>query len=408
MIHVVDIDGISLPDMSKKEARETVESGMAAWNGDRVTITILSDDNTAQMLRAKCEFCGVEEDLVIVGRAESKNRISRSDFGVTCRKCRTDHHWMTRRQYDDLMASQMKMLAEFFIRYPESSMALCRIGPNGMKDIIGYASIGVVAKMVADLEGRIVTSMAKNSHHFEYEMRPKKRSEKPDWYRDWFFSRHMGRCFFCRRKIPRMQSTLDHLVPLTRMGPDEGENLVLACSWCNKDKGTMTGQEYMEYIERRRLVGRRLGIDVDIIGDSCCEYQRIVSHRKDHYNNPLVPIIDGYVGVDERCTRKVFESRYCSLCKNDRCSRMPGRIDESEGCVERIGEKSQATRCPREPELARGMAGDEISAGDSFGGGSGSRCEDEKVGVDGDVRLAKNRKKRRREKRHGSPRGHRR
>lgn len=51
-------------------------------------------------------------------------------------------------------------------------------------------------------------------------------------------------CFYCKKGITRTSSTLDHLLPLSRGGKSEGENIVVACLECNQEKGEMTLEEY--------------------------------------------------------------------------------------------------------------------------------------------------------------------
>lgn len=393
MIHAIDLRGKSLPDMDASEAEESIREGMAAWKVEGRNLICVTEDD----LGDSCEFCGSAEDLVVIGKAESKTRIFVYDFGTVCRGCRQSHGWMTKRQYDAHIVSQMQMLAEFYIRYPGSQMALCRIWQGKMRDIIGYAPINEIAEMVMRLDGKIVIARSRNVHLFEYGKAPTKRAEKPDWFWDWFFEHHKGRCFFCGRKIPRRKVSLDHLVPLTRLGHDEAQNLVLSCSWCNKDKGTMMAEEYLGYLERRRLVGRRLGIDVSILGSFCEEYQRSVSHRASCEENPLAPIMLGCEVKDERCSREMFEEKYCSCCLNDRCGKMRERIDDD-------GHRQVARGSPVPDD---GPAGDmagwvESDGGDpeaSVGRSSGSGAEDHASGSARCERLERDRKQRRRKKR---------
>lgn len=46
------------------------------------------------------------------------------------------------------------------------------------------------------------------------------------------------RCFYCQDEFPLDELTLDHVVPKSRGGTNENENLVLACGPCNWDKGS--------------------------------------------------------------------------------------------------------------------------------------------------------------------------
>ena len=57
------------------------------------------------------------------------------------------------------------------------------------------------------------------------------------------------RCFYCRRvtqrlrrsrggKLPSDTATLDHVIPKSEGGSNDTENLVLACTECNRRRGT--------------------------------------------------------------------------------------------------------------------------------------------------------------------------
>lgn len=54
-------------------------------------------------------------------------------------------------------------------------------------------------------------------------------------------------CFYCRQITWRDQRTIDHVVPLSRGGKHEANNLVMACGTCNSRKGAMN---YYEYTKR--------------------------------------------------------------------------------------------------------------------------------------------------------------
>ena len=46
-------------------------------------------------------------------------------------------------------------------------------------------------------------------------------------------------CAYCGDRLRRERLTGDHVVPRSRGGQDERENLVLACSPCNLEKGSL-------------------------------------------------------------------------------------------------------------------------------------------------------------------------
>ncbi len=50
-------------------------------------------------------------------------------------------------------------------------------------------------------------------------------------------------CQYCRKRFPRQQLSLDHVMPRSRGGGDSWENIVCACLSCNVRKGGRTPQE---------------------------------------------------------------------------------------------------------------------------------------------------------------------
>lgn len=50
------------------------------------------------------------------------------------------------------------------------------------------------------------------------------------WYQD-------PNCHYCGDELHLLESTVDHVIPRSRGGSDEIENLVLSCGPCNRAKG---------------------------------------------------------------------------------------------------------------------------------------------------------------------------
>ena len=79
-----------------------------------------------------------------------------------------------------------------------------------------------------------------------------------------------GYCAYCGKKLARTNYGLqgergnwevDHVIPVSRGGSNDYENLVAACFACNRSKGDQTGDEYMDRDGLWRFIGRlaRLG-----------------------------------------------------------------------------------------------------------------------------------------------------
>lgn len=58
-----------------------------------------------------------------------------------------------------------------------------------------------------------------------------------------------GLCYYCHKKFPYKQLTMDHLVPLARGGRSTKDNLVPACKDCNNKKKNMMAVEWDEYLD---------------------------------------------------------------------------------------------------------------------------------------------------------------
>jgi 5-methylcytosine-specific restriction endonuclease McrA len=53
----------------------------------------------------------------------------------------------------------------------------------------------------------------------------------------WLRKKTFVRCYYCKRKIPRLGAHVDHVVALANKGAHEVGNLAIACCKCNRSKG---------------------------------------------------------------------------------------------------------------------------------------------------------------------------
>ncbi|MCX7703075.1 MAG: HNH endonuclease [Planctomycetota bacterium] len=60
-------------------------------------------------------------------------------------------------------------------------------------------------------------------------------------------------CQYCGRRLPPSRLTIDHIIPRSRGGSDDWDNLVVACIDCNIRKGDFSPEEaHMTLIKRPR------------------------------------------------------------------------------------------------------------------------------------------------------------
>lgn len=60
---------------------------------------------------------------------------------------------------------------------------------------------------------------------------------------DRILAEHHGLCFYCGAAG---KMTIEHKVPIARGGAHDSANVVPACLKCNKRKGTLTSEEFLE------------------------------------------------------------------------------------------------------------------------------------------------------------------
>lgn len=59
------------------------------------------------------------------------------------------------------------------------------------------------------------------------------------------------RCYYCGRTLSLKAARLDHVVPLSKGGTDNADNLVLCCNACNRSKDCLLPGEWLELLSRQ-------------------------------------------------------------------------------------------------------------------------------------------------------------
>jgi 5-methylcytosine-specific restriction endonuclease McrA len=63
-------------------------------------------------------------------------------------------------------------------------------------------------------------------------------------------AREGGKCFYCRRRIPRRTHCLDHVVPRAKSGLNSYRNLVSCCAECNWQKKDHAAADFLRELYR--------------------------------------------------------------------------------------------------------------------------------------------------------------
>ena len=94
-------------------------------------------------------------------------------------------------------------------------------------------------------------------HEF-WEIPPADTSREKDKARDlrhtswWRQKIALGICHYCGKHVSPSELTMDHVIPLSRGGRSERENISACCKECNNKKKNLLPTEWDEYVERLR------------------------------------------------------------------------------------------------------------------------------------------------------------
>ncbi|MBI5417354.1 HNH endonuclease [Candidatus Poribacteria bacterium] len=77
----------------------------------------------------------------------------------------------------------------------------------------------------------------KDKKHIAREKIKAKELKKTQWWQNLIAE---GICYYCQKKIPSNELTMDHIVPLSRGGKSTKGNVVACCKVCNNEKKYLT------------------------------------------------------------------------------------------------------------------------------------------------------------------------
>ncbi len=80
---------------------------------------------------------------------------------------------------------------------------------------------------------------------------PHKQLPKAHTYKHEIYGKQEGKCVGCNYSIPFRNITIDHIVPISKGGTDQKENLQLLCNACNSTKGARSQSEFIAILKEQ-------------------------------------------------------------------------------------------------------------------------------------------------------------
>jgi 5-methylcytosine-specific restriction endonuclease McrA len=90
----------------------------------------------------------------------------------------------------------------------------------------------------------------KNWSRFKYKIGLNLNSKAKKKLVEFLLQKQFGRCYWCNQKL-NLARHIDHVIPITRGGTNDIENLVLSCPRCNWSKGNYLPEEWKEVCHLR-------------------------------------------------------------------------------------------------------------------------------------------------------------
>lgn len=103
-----------------------------------------------------------------------------------------------------------------------------------------------------------------------------------------FKSEHGNVCYYCSETIKDKNNiTVDHLIPKSKGGSSEDDNLVIACRRCNNKKGSMDEDQYKLQLKQKKEIYKIPIYDIKIpyLFKQCGVKEAKINKVVQYYNN---------------------------------------------------------------------------------------------------------------------------
>lgn len=100
-----------------------------------------------------------------------------------------------------------------------------------------------VVEHYSDREVRSVSVTIKMPSVVRFLKKIKRRKRPVKFSRENVYNRDGGKCQYCSKDLTKSESTYDHVLPKSRGGKTDWDNIVIACGKCNQKKRNRTPEE---------------------------------------------------------------------------------------------------------------------------------------------------------------------
>jgi len=85
-----------------------------------------------------------------------------------------------------------------------------------------------------------------DEEHLRREKAKARELRQTQWWKN---LRGRGECYYCKKRFPAKELTMDHLVPISRGGKSVKSNIVACCKECNNRKKYLLTVEWEAYLK---------------------------------------------------------------------------------------------------------------------------------------------------------------